>query len=1475
METLAKFFMLYKHPAAKIAGVYLVVGVVWILVSDSVVDFLFSASVRDLFVFQLAKGILYVTVTAWMLYLLVQASMVSHKMMEERLQTERNTLQSLIDALPDYVYVTSRHGGYRQVNRATTELLGLSHADPHVREAGKIQLEKHGMDLVHAVYDTKASSLNVEEHVITRHGPMVLLTSRVPVINADEEVQEVVVVSRDITELRLQQEVIESYRKNLEIIFANTNENILLLDREGRAIMFNKAMEQAIYEIRGEYPRVGEFVWNLTSPRRAQKAQETVQRVANGEYIRLDVSFATSKGNIILDLRYNPVEISGRVEYMIVLSTDVTAIRKQEIELRQSEANLKGIFNNTTEMFALLDEELNILTFNQAFYNGWLLANRHLFTNPDPAITAEAAIGRCILEFVENTRQDFLLQIAERLHDGETFNYVRRVGEDAQSQWFDVSISRIQRPDQRHGFMIALIDQTGIHQAKESLLESETRFRSLVENSNDLYTIISKEGTFSYISPNVTRILGYTQEELLQMAPADVLLIPDSATDSYSGSVCPKGSVIIHALHKDGHLRMLEGSDIKLYEQPGIRGRILVLHDITEMKRREEQILELNRSLAHFQHAIYRSSLVSRSNKNGQITFVNDNFVEASGYSREELIGQNHSMVNSGFHPHAFWKQMWETIGAGNIWRQDVMNKRKDGSYYWVDTFIMPLVDELGDVYEYFSIRHDITARKNAERELENSKYLLDKANELARIGYWTYEPAANRVLRSETAARVLGLPQSFEGSIEEYINNVHPDDRARVETAVRQSLDGTQQYDIDHRIVLQDGTHRWVHEETKPVYTAEGKLHYLIGIVQDITERKVAEEILREYNERFEILSRATNDAVWDWDMVNDYVIWNHGLETIFGYTDSTIIHPRLWASEHVHPLDISRVRQTIQYVFDHHLNVWSEYIRFQSASGLYKYVLCRAYITYNNNQEPIRMIGSMQDITELKESLEEVEKLSLVASKTSNVVIITDPLFRIEWVNKAFTELTGYWLHDIKGLSPDTFLNRVGADGHSLSSLPPNPGKEPVYAEVIGYLKDGPMHWFKQTVTPVFDDNHQTRNFILVLSDITEQKEYERKLVNVAEELKNLIEHANVPIFGMDTNGCINEWNQVTATISGYTKEEVMGRNWTEISPLRTHMAVRRVLRQVEAGTALTSYELPFAAKDGRELIFLVAVSPRRDVSNERVGVICVAQDLTELFHYRNHLEQMVDDRTRELHQALRKEKDLVDMKSRFVSIASHEFRTPLTSISMASGFLRKYHSRLTGPEIQMKLENIDKQVDHMTWLLDDVLLLGKAEAGKVVVQQAPIILREFTEKILEEVQESTRHTHAINLHWSGDALEIETDEKLMRNIVINLLTNAIKFSPGQSAVTMDVYQSRHTLRVIVSDQGIGIPQEDRDKMFQSFQRGSNVKTIPGTGLGLSIVKKAVELLNGHITVESVPGSGSTFTVTLPLMKRVAEVA
>jgi PAS domain S-box-containing protein len=400
-----------------------------------------------------------------------------------------------------------------------------------------------------------------------------------------------------------------------------------------------------------------------------------------------------------------------------------------------------------------------------------------------------------------------------------------------------------------------------------------------------------------------------------------------------------------------------------------------------------------------------------------------------------------------------------------------------------------------------------------------------------------------------------------------------------------------------------------------------------------------------------------------------------------------------------------------------------------------------------------------------------------------------------------------------------------------------------------------------------PVFDEQADLSYISVLARDITAAKIFEKKIRAQAANVENLIKKANALIIGTDSRGYITNWNDHCSIITGFEKNEVYAKRLTEVV---LHESSRHgfndVISRTLAMEAISNYETKMKTKNGRTLTCLLSATPQLTTTGQAVGITFVGQDVTELVEYKRSLEDKIEERTVELRFALQKEKELVEMKSRFVSIASHEFRTPLSSIQFAANFLKQYSHRIDEPERHQKLDNIVTQVEHMVSLLDDVLTYGKSDAGKISLILSTVNLADFINKIAEEAGYSTKNTHKILVEFYDTPLDIETDEKLLRSIISNLLTNAIKFSPNRERVYVSITGMGNKLRISVRDEGIGIPPEEMEKVFEPFLRGKGVSSIPGTGLGLSITKKSVELLGGSLKVESEVQKGTTFTVVIP---------
>jgi len=267
------------------------------------------------------------------------------------------------------------------------------------------------------------------------------------------------------------------------------------------------------------------------------------------------------------------------------------------------------------------------------------------------------------------------------------------------------------------------------------------------------------------------------------------------------------------------------------------------------------------------------------------------------------------------------------------------------------------------------------------------------------------------------------------------------------------------------------------------------------------------------------------------------------------------------------------------------------------------------------------------------------------------------------------------------------------------------------------------------------------------------------------------------------------------------------------------------------------------------------LYAIADRASISVQQLRVLLAAES--------SRLEN------EKIRANLEKERALNNLKLRFVRTISHEYRTPLTVISLASDLLEKQKNRLSEAQRIKCWQRIHSAIQHMFNLVEDVLLLDSVETGEMELNQEQIDLVSFCKELVEDFQLLATRNQTIEFNYSGINVEVYADLKLLQQIISNLLSNALKYSPEQSKIIFQLTFTETGVTFCIQDEGIGIPVEDIPRLFEPFHRADNVGNAPGTGLGLAIVKKSVELQQGEISVESQLGIGSTFTAKLPLKK------
>jgi PAS domain S-box-containing protein len=377
-------------------------------------------------------------------------------------------------------------------------------------------------------------------------------------------------------------------------------------------------------------------------------------------------------------------------------------------------------------------------------------------------------------------------------------------------------------------------------------------------------------------------------------------------------------------------------------------------------------------------------------------------------------------------------------------------------------------------------------------------------------------------------------------------------------------------------------------------------------------------------------------------------------------------------------------------------------------------------------------------------------------------------------------------------------------------------------------------------------------------------EQQVIERtsELNRAKERVETILNSSSDTIILTLPEGQIQQSNQAFYSLFGYGIDEEYDWPLSRLVVPDSQQSMDKALQNARDQRRPQRLEVTALRKDGTAFDADVVLSPIHERGGGGCwGIVCSLRDISE----RKRMEQ-------ELREALAKERELRELKSRFISMASHEFRTPLATILATTSLLRNYIDRMDESKKVRQFEKIEEQINYMTGLMNDVLTISRMEAGRTPVSFEPMYLHEFFEEMVEEF-EQTQPNHRLNFRCVGEPVEIPVDSKLMREIANNLLSNAAKYSPAGSTVHFDLNYAPDQVIFSVRDEGIGIPESDQARLFEAFHRADNVGTIPGTGLGLSIVKNAVELQGGRISFESRVNEGTTFTVCIPVQRSIKE--
>lgn len=542
--------------------------------------------------------------------------------------------------------------------------------------------------------------------------------------------------------------------------------------------------------------------------------------------------------------------------------------------------------------------------------------------------------------------------------------------------------------------------------------------------------------------------------------------------------------------------------------------------------------------------------------------------------------------------------------------------------------------------------------------------------------------------------------------------------------------------------------------------------------------------------------------------------------------------------------------------------------------------------------------------DIKEKDEAL----KLQAIIKSASDGIIIINEEGLIELINDAACNLFNYSANDLIGKNISMLMEHQHASHHNryLKNYLKTGIKKiiGIGREVGGKKSDGSVFPVRLSISEA--QLHDRVVFTGIIHDLTQEKKAAEALKSEKEKAQMYFDLANTITVVLDQAGVIQLANKKGIEILGYTEKELLGKYWWDFFALDSEKA--ESFKKVFANgyhSEFDFFENELIAKSGQTIIVSWRNAPILNKSKNLTGLICSGVDITQqrkienrILELNSELEERVDERTEELadavnqlleinkqlqheikerktaennlRKAFKKEKDLNELKSRFVSMASHEFRTPLSTILSSADLIEAYQQPEQQEKREKHINRIKSSVTNLTSILNDFLSLSKLEEGQTAIKINEIEIIDFFVQVIDEIKSQLKPGQRIIFHPEplSDTI-FSTDKGILKNILFNLTSNAIKYSSTKGEIQIKVALNQKNLEVSVVDNGIGIPIEEQAFLFTRFFRAHNAENIQGTGLGLNIVKRYIEILKGTLHFESQENVGSTFSFKIPSLE------
>lgn len=873
---------------------------------------------------------------------------------------------------------------------------------------------------------------------------------------------------------------------------------------------------------------------------------------------------------------------------------------------------------------------------------------------------------------------------------------------------------------------------------------------------------------------------------------------------------------------------------------------------------------------------------VIRTNIQGEVVFINEKGLEVSGYRREEIVGQN---MLSFIAPEDLEAAIQNTIlmMEGPLGPKEYHLVLEGGrkSLYEVNGSVLEQED--GTPYGMVYILRDISERRQAEEALRESEEKYRGLFQNALMGIYQSTPEGRFLSANPALARIYGYDSAEEliGGITDISTQIfmNPDDRTEV-MRIMEKEGFLPAYEVQHR--RKDGSPVWLSLHSRAVRNGEGRIIRFDGLAIDISERKRAEEALRESEEKLRRVVETIPHVLSIGDMNLKFTYVSPAVRRMLGYTPEEMTAMTL--DQMITPESMGIALKAYQEDLDlerdsdfsgHNVRVLEleQYCKDGSS------IPTESTITFLRDAKgaPIGIVMLTTDITERKRAEAEKqeaaealrrseEKYRLLTENSGDVIYTTDTNLRMTYISPAIQKLRGVTPEEAMGqslsdaITPKS-LNVLMED--YLRVLPEiEKGNNPTsHLELEQYKKDGSTFWTEVTLSPMRDGTGHMTGIVGVSRDISERKRMEAELKEAEEKYRTILETMDSGYYEVDLKGTMRFCNPALRKFLGYgEEEELTGLPFSAYMDEDEVQRIYGIFHEVYvSGKPCGDFYWRLTRKDGASAYSAASVYPMRDAQGSIAGFRGTVRDIT----------------------ILKEAKDAADAASRsksaFLANMSHEIRTPMNAILGFAQLMERDPD--LSPQSREHLDVINRSGEHLLALINDILEMSKIEAGRATFTPNTFDLHAF----LRDIERMFRiRTDAKKLTFLLEEVGpvprwTATDEGKLRQILINLLGNAVKFTE-EGGIALRVAARAETGDTVdlifeVEDTGPGMTEEEKGLIFQAFeQTRAGVKT-GGTGLGLALSRGFVQVMGGSIAVASTVGKGTTFRFEIPVREGTAE--